>query len=215
MFEEILEELAAKVIEYDKEGAVKTAKKALESGIDPVVAIQQGLAKGIKIVGEKFECNEVFLPHLVMASDAMMAAVKEIEPSIPRESLNKIRTGTVVMGTVRGDIHDIGKNIVATMLRAGSFEVNDLGHDIQQRKFIEEAENSQANIIAMSSLLTTSMMEQKELIEDLNKKNLRTKYIVMVGGGPVNQQWAEDIGADGYGRDAKDALEKAKQLMQR
>ena len=210
---QILERLANAVMNYNAEEAAVAAREAIEAGIDPMKAIHEGLGKGIKIIGDKFERSEVFLPHVVMAADAMMAGVKVLEPKISPEKMKSVNLGTIVIGTVKGDIHDIGKNIVAIMLRAAGFKVHDLGVDVPSRTFIEKAEQVKADIIAMSGLLTMSLPEMKDVIQELERKGLRQKYKVVVGGGPVTRQWAQEIGAEGYGVDAVEAVAVCKKIL--
>jgi len=210
---QILERLANAVMNYNAEEAAVAAREAIEAGIDPMKAIHEGLGKGIKIIGDKFERSEVFLPHVVMAADAMMAGVKVLEPKISPEKMKSVNLGTIVIGTVKGDIHDIGKNIVAIMLRAAGFEVHDLGVDVPSRTFVEKAEQVKADIIAMSGLLTMSLPEMKDVIQELERKGLRQKYKVVVGGGPVTRQWAQEIGAEGYGVDAVEAVAVCKKIL--
>jgi corrinoid protein of di/trimethylamine methyltransferase len=210
---QILEKLANAVMNCNAEEAAAAAREAIEAGIDPLKAIHEGLGKGIKIIGDKFERSEVFLPHVVMAADAMMAGVKVLEPKISPEKMKSVNLGTIVIGTVKGDIHDIGKNIVAIMLRAAGFEVHDLGVDVPSRTFVEKAEQVKADIIAMSGLLTMSLPEMKDVIQELERKGLRQKYKVVVGGGPVTRQWAQEIGAEGYGVDAVEAVAVCKKIL--
>jgi len=210
---QILKELANVVLEFDEDAAKAVAQRALEAGIDPSEAIDNGLRKGLETVGKKFESGDLYLPHLIMASDAMLAAVKILEKAIPKERIHEAKLGTIVIGTVADDIHDIGKNIVIGMLRSAGFEVHDLGRDVPTTRFVETAEGVKADIIALSALMTTTMHRMKEVIDDLKSLGLRNKYRVMVGGGPVTREWAESIGADGYGENAPKAVEVAKKLL--
>jgi len=206
-----IERLRQAVLNYDEEAAKESAEEALKAGVDPVEAIERGLAAGIREVGEKFHRGEVFLPHVVLAADAMTAATGVLEPAIPKD--RGFKRVTIVLGTVEGDIHDIGKNVVAMMMKAAGFNVQDLGKDVKIDVFIEKAKEVNADIIGVSSLMTTTMPYQRELIRELERLGLRERFKVMVGGGPVTREWAENIGADGYGRDAKEAVESAKQLL--
>lgn len=210
---EILDSLAQAVLEYDKDKAVKLAKRALEAGINPIKALEQGLAKGIREVGEKFHRMEVFLPHLVMATEAMQAASNVLTAALPKEEAEKAIAGTVVLGTVKGDIHDIGKSLVATMLSAAGFKVIDLGVDVPIFEFLKKAKEANADIIALSALMTTTIGEQRDLIEELKRRGVRKKFKVLVGGGAVSKEWAEEVGADGYGGDMREAVEVAKKLV--
>ena len=211
----ILEKLAKAVIDGDEESAKKVAEEALKAKIDPVLAIKGGLTKGIEIVGKKFHDFEVFLPEVILAADAMKAAAAVLKPHIAAERAAEVMRGKAVIGTVRGDIHDIGKNLVAAMLEVAGFEVHDIGTDCPSTKFIEKAKEVGADIIGMSSLMVTSMYYQKEVIDYLKDMNERDKYWVMIGGGPITPEWAIKIGADGYGRFSDDAVEVANTLMEK
>ncbi|KUO42453.1 MAG: hypothetical protein APU95_00710 [Hadesarchaea archaeon YNP_N21] len=214
MSSEILEKLANAVITGDVDEARKVAEEALKANVDPLEAIKNGLAKGMDVIGKKFHNFEVFLPEVMLAADAMKAGIEILRPYLSAESAAKMSKGKVVIGTVFGDIHDIGKNLVAAMLEAAGFEVYDLGTDCPSTKFVEKAEEVKADIIAMSSLMVTSMFYQKEVVDFLKDAGEREKYWVMVGGGPVTPEWAKEIGAEGYGRFADDAVEVAKTLIE-
>jgi len=211
---EILESLAKAVEEYDKDKAVEMAKKALKDGIDPIKALEQGMGKGIREVSEKFQRMEVFLPNLVMAAEAMQAASNVLTSGLSKEKAEEAVAGVVVLGTVKGDIHDIGKSLVATMLSAAGFKVIDIGVDVPIFEMIRKAGDAGADIIAMSALMTTTVAEQRDLVEELKRRGVRNKFKVLVGGGAVNKEFADEIGADGYGRDMKDAVDVAKRLME-
>jgi corrinoid protein of di/trimethylamine methyltransferase len=210
---ELLEKLANAVIDGDEKVAKKVAKKVNAANVDPVKAIQEGLAKGMSVVGEKFSKFEIFLPNVMLAADAMKAGLSILEPMIEEERKSEVTVGKVVIGTVFGDIHDIGKTLVATMLSVAGFEVHDLGCDVPSMKFIETAEEIEADIIAMSSLVTPSMFYQKDVINYLKDMQKRDRYYVIVGGGPITPAWAEEIVADGYGKYASDAVTIAKRLI--
>jgi len=210
---EIIKGLENAVINYNIEAAVELAKKALDAGIDPVKAIEEGLAKGIREVGEKFGRKEIFLSELIMAAEAMNSGLKVLEPEIKKRKTERKSLGKVLIGTVAGDIHDIGKTIVAAMLTANGFEVIDLGVDVSVETFVEKVREIQPHILALSALLTTSMPMQKEVIEALKKAGLRHRVKVMIGGLPVTSKWAEEIGADGYAANAAEAVEVAKKLV--
>jgi corrinoid protein of di/trimethylamine methyltransferase len=211
--EEILACLKNAVINCDSDAAVSAAKRAIEAGINPIKAIESGLAEGIKIVGERFERFEAFLPHLVIASDTMTAAVKVLEPYILEKKLKIPTLGKVVIGTVEGDIHDLGKSIVGAMLRTAGFEVRDLGVDVPVEKFVEEAVAINADIIAISALLTSSRSGQKDVIDELWRRGLRGKFKVLVGGGAVTTEYAKAIGADAYAPNAIEVVRVAKALV--
>lgn len=211
MSEYIFNELAEAVILGDEERARNAAKKAIEMGVDPLKAINDGLMKGMRQVSEDFSNLKVYLPEVMLAAEAMKAALSILEPKILEKKLTEEKK-KVVIGTIQGDIHDIGKNIVALLLKANGFEVYDLGRDVPVDEFIKKAEEVKADIIAASTLLSTSMPYMEDLIKMLNERNLRDKYIVMVGGGPVTREWAKSIGADGYGEDGEEAVKVAKEL---
>ncbi len=211
--EEILRRLSEAVQSYDSEAAAEAARAATEIGISPVISIEKGLAVGLRVIGDKFEEGELWLPHLVLGAEAMEAAVKVLEEHMPLEELEATRKGTVVIGTVEGDLHDLGLRIVASMLRANGFKVHDLGCDTSSLSFIDKAKEAKADIIAVSSLMTTTMPFMKDIIEALEAAGIRDQYKVLVGGGPVSEEWAKLIGADGYGRDAAEAVRTALQLV--
>lgn len=198
---------------FDTEAAVAAAKDAVALKIDPVKAIEEGLAKGLREIGDKFEKGELYLPHLIMGADAMEAAIKVLEGGMGGGSLESISKGTVVIGTVEGDIHDLGLRIVASMLKANGFKVYDIGINKKSVDFIDKAKEVNADIIAVSSLMTTTMPFMKDLIEALQAAKLRDKFFIIVGGGPVTERWSKEIGADGYGRDATEAVKVAKELI--
>jgi trimethylamine corrinoid protein len=210
---EILANLKAAIIEGDNDKAQKNAREALSSKIDPLKAVEEGLSKGMAVVGENFENGEVFLPELLTAADTFAAAMEILKPEIEAQKRQMGKTGTILIGTVKSDVHTIGKNIVATVLETQGFNVVDIGIDNPSLKFIEEAQKVKADVIALSSLMTTTMPGQKEVIDTLKELKLREKYFVIVGGGPVTQEWADKIGADGYGKSAMQAAELVKRLM--
>jgi len=203
---EILENLKSAVIEGDEDKARESAMEALQANIDPLEAMQMGLAKGTDAVGEQFERGEAYLPELMMAGDAFKAAMEVLNPEIKRQQQDVEDVGTVVITTVKGDLHSIGKNIVATVLETNGFKVVDVGVDKGALEIIQEAEKANADAIGLSALMSTTMPGQKEVIDALIELNLRDKYRVIVGGGPVTQAWADEIGADGYGKDAVAAV---------
>ena len=211
--DEILRSLSDAVLNFDSDAAADAARATVASNINLVKAIEEGLAKGLREVGDRFERGELWLPHLMLGAEAMEAAVKILAEHIPKEELETTSRGTVVIGTVEGDIHDLGLRIVASMLRANGFKVHDLGCDTRSLNFIEKAKEVDADIIAASSLMTTTMPFMKDLIEALEAAGLRDRFKVLVGGGPVTEEWANEIGADGYGRDAAEAVRVAKELI--
>jgi corrinoid protein of di/trimethylamine methyltransferase len=211
--ENILQDLTSSVIEGDSAKAEATAKRALEGGVDPLVAITDGLNKGMAQVGNDFSKLKVYLPEVMMAADAMKVALAILEPAALKRDSSSIKKRKVVIATILGDIHDIGKNIVALLMRANGFEVYDMGRDIPVDAMINKALDTQSDIIAASTLLSTSMPYMEDLLKLLKERNLREKFTVMVGGGPVTREWAEEIGADGYGDDGDEAVRVAKELL--
>jgi len=210
--DDILKRLCEAVVNGDDAAAKAVAEEALEAAVDPVVAIRRGLSKGASILGEKFEKLEVFLPHLMLAADAMKAGVAALKPAIEAKRA-KATFGKIVIGTAAGDIHDIGKNLVATFLSAAGFEVYDLGVDVSPKMFVEKGEEFGADIIAISSLMAASAAYLKDVIELLKARNIREKYKVLIGGTAVFEEFADEIGADGYGRHVDDCVKIAKRLI--
>jgi len=209
----ILDRLTMAIIGGDEISAKETSEECIAAGVDPLEAIKRGAAGGMKVVGEKFRNFEIFLPEVMLAADAMKACMAVLVPKISEERKSETSLGKVVIGTAAGDIHDIGKNLVATMLSVAGFEVYDLGTGVSPKRFVETAEEVKAAVIALSSLLTTSLAYMEDVIKLLKDTNLRNKYYVVVGGGPVTPEWAEKIGADGYGRYAEDGAEICKKLV--
>ncbi len=213
MSDALFQSMAQSIIDGDPDAAADLARKAIEAGIDPLEAINKGFVPGVDYVGEQYSKGEMFLPDLVLAGEAMKAAIAVLEPEIARQGGQRQTLGTVVIGTVEGDIHDIGKTLVATMLSVGGFRVYDLGVDVPIAKFVEKAREVNADIVGMSALLTTTMVRQRDVIEALEDAGLRARVKVMVGGAPVTRAWAQEIGADGYSEDAIGAVAVAKQLV--
>jgi corrinoid protein of di/trimethylamine methyltransferase len=215
MSQEILDRLAKAVMGGDEEAAKKAAQEAIDAKMDPLDAIKNGLSKGMEVIGKKFGNFEVFLPEVMLAADAMKAGIGVLRPYISADKMAEGSKGKVVIGTVYGDIHDIGKNLVATMLEVARYEVYDLGNDIPPKKFLEKAKEVNADIIGMSCLLTPSMYYQKDVIELMKDMGIRDKIWVMVGGAPITPDWTKEIGADGWGRHAEDAVIVANLLMEK
>lgn len=211
--EELFNKLSEAVMACDSEAVVELAKRVIERGIDPVEAIEKGLSKGAVAVGEKFDKMEIFLTGLMMAADAMKAGMDVLLPQISKDKV--VTRGKVVSGTVKGDIHDIGKNILVALLRANGFDVYDLGVDVTTSKFIEEAEKVEADIITLSALMSSTVGGQKDVIEYLKETGRREKFIVMVGGGPTTREWVEEIGADGWAETATEAVKVALGLIKK
>ncbi len=209
--EDILRRAAKSVLDADQEEAEKVAREALKLGIDPFIVINEGFSKGMAEAGELFERGELFLPHLIVASEGMVSAVNILEEAMPKQEEKKV--GVAVIGTIEGDIHDIGKGIVATMLRVYGFEVHDLGRDVPLKTFVETAKRVNADIVGTSALMTTTMAGQKVLEQEMKKAGLRDKVKTMVGGAVVTQRWSNKIGADAYAENAMEAVAKARELI--
>ncbi|WP_330641541.1 MULTISPECIES: corrinoid protein [Faecalicatena] len=201
--------------EFLQKGRAKNVKalvqQALDEGIDPKEILNEGLLSGMMIIGAKFKNNEVFVPEVLVAARAMNTGLSVLEPKLVE--IGNEPVGKAVIGTVQGDLHDIGKNLVVMMLKGAGFEIYDLGVDVQPTAFIDKAEEIGADLICMSALLTTTMPRMQDCIDQLNEKGLRGKYIVMIGGAPVNDSFAQQIGADYYTPDAATAAEVAKQAV--
>jgi len=204
--DELLRSMNEAIVAGNKAAAAALGAEAVRSGADLLEVIEKGYVPGLQRVGELWEQGEYFLPELISSAEAMKAAMAVLKPELDRKNIEARGGGKVVIGTVEGDIHDIGKNLVASMLQAGGFEVYDLGADVKLERFIEKAEAVGAGIICLSALLTTTMTNQKRLIGLLREKGLRDKYKVLVGGAPASHKWADEIGADGYAENAVAAV---------
>ena len=213
MSEELFKQMAQSIIEGEKETAVELAQKSIELGIPPLDAITKGFVVGVNYIGDLFGKGEAFLPELVMSGEAMKAAVVVLEPELVKLGEAREMLGRVVLATVEGDIHEIGKTLVGTMLSASGFEVFDLGVDQPAEKIIGKALEVNANLIGMSALLTTTMVRQREVIEELDKEGLRPRIKEMVGGAPTSPEWAERVGADAYAENAVEAVRAARELL--
>ena len=211
MKEEMFEKLAQTIIDGEPEDAAALAKEALEQGLDPLECITNGLTKGIQKVGELFANGEYFLPELIIGADAMKEALEVLEPALVGDQKREV-VANVVLGTVEGDLHEIGKTLVATMLTANGFKVKDIGVDQSASAFVDAVKEVDATIIGASALLTTTMLQQEKLIQALEEAGLRKKVKVMVGGAPVTEAYAKKIGADGYAEDAISAVNLAFRL---
>ena len=208
----IFEQIVEATVSGDEERCVALARQVLDSGTDPLQAIEQGYTKGMTIVGEKFSRMEYYLPELIRCADAMKAAMDVLKPHLGKNQDSNIQ-GSVVIGTIQGDLHDLGKNIVKTMLLAAGLTVHDLGCDVQVRSYIDKAEELDADVIAASAILTTTMAYMPDLVNLLGDMKLRDRFKVMVGGAPVTPEYAGEAGADGYGENAAEAVEMAKALV--
>jgi 5-methyltetrahydrofolate--homocysteine methyltransferase len=212
MSEEILARLTQAVVDGEPEEAEELARQALEEGLDPLTCINEGLTPGIDRVGELFASGEYFLPDLIIGGDAMKAALQVLEPALTGDQGRDI-LGHVVLGTVEGDLHEIGKTLVGTMLTANGFQVTDIGVDKPAAEFVAAVKETGATLVGASALLTTTMLHQREVIEALQEAGLRQQVKVMIGGAPITDSWAEKIGADGYAEDAISAVALAKALV--
>lgn len=206
-----LQALADNIIKGKKNPAVELTNQALAEGIDPQTVITEGLIAGMAVVGSKFKANEFYVPEVLIAARAMKECMAILKPLLAETGARPV--GTVVIGTVKGDLHDIGKNLVAMMLQGNGFEVIDMGVDVSPEKFIEAAKENKAEIIALSALLTTTMPGMKQTIDAMEAAGVRGEVKVMVGGAPVTQKFADEIGANGYAPDAASAVDTAKVLM--
>jgi corrinoid protein of di/trimethylamine methyltransferase len=213
MANELFQKMAQSIIDGDSDVAVELAKQAIAQGTDPLEAISNGFVVGVNKVGEAFSIGEVYLPELVMAGEAMKAAIAALEPEMKKRGAERQILGKVVLATVEGDIHAIGKSLVGTMLSVSGFQVFDLGVDVPTAKIVEKVTEVNANIVALSALLTTTMVKQREVIEALEKASIRESVKVMVGGAPVTRDWVQKIGADGYSEDAIGAVEVARHVL--
>ncbi|HEY44222.1 MAG TPA: cobalamin-binding protein [Anaerolineae bacterium] len=214
MVTDLLADIKENLINGDQERTVELTKIALENGIEPMTIVNSALAVGMQIVGDRYSTGEFFLPNLVAAGVTMQNALSILEPELQARHEEVQRVGKVVIGTVKGDIHEIGKSLVATMLSCNGFEVYDVGVDVPTEIFIAKVAETEADLLGLSALLTTTMTMQRQIIEELEKADLRDRVKVMVGGAPVSGEWAESIGADGYAEDAMAAVRLAKLLMQ-
>ena len=211
MTSKIYETAIEAIVSGDAALATETAKKGLGEGIDPLELLNQGFIPGISKVGDMFEVGTLFIPELILSAKAMQDATDIINAAIPEN--NRQVQGRFLIGTVKGDVHDIGKTIVISLLKANGFEVRDLGRDVSTDRFIKEADDFKADIIGTSSLLTTTMPAQKELEDELKKAGLKERYKTMVGGAPVTQRWANKIGADAFAENASTCAKVARELL--
>ncbi len=198
------------IIDADQEAVVELAQKYLNDDLNPVEMIEKGLSEGIRKLGDLFDRGEVFLPHLIIASEAMTAAVKVLEQAMPADQVGK-KLAKVVLGTVEGDVHDIGKGIVATMLRVYGFEVFDLGRDVPIATFVKKVKEVGADVVGSSALMTTTQVGQKALEQALKDAEIRDKLITMVGGAATTEHWAAKIGATFWAENAGDTVTKLKE----
>ena len=213
MSDELLAQISQSLVDGDPDATFSLTEKALGAGLEPLKIIREGLMPGMNIVGDYFARGDYFLPDLIIAADGMKRAMELLEPELRARQQSLETPGVVVIGTVKGDIHEIGKSLVGTMLSANGFKVYDLGVDVPTASFIAKLKETNANLLGLSALLTTTMTMQREIIKTLVAEGLRSQVKVMVGGAPVTRSWAEDIGADGYAEDAMGAVALAKRLV--
>lgn len=211
--ERIFKEMADAVIAGLPDEARELANEALRAGIDPLAAIDQGFKPGMDVVGEGFANGELFIPDLMMSGEAMKAAIAALEPELMKRQQQRRVLGKVVMGTVQGDIHEIGKTLVGTMLSANGFEVRDLGVDVSPQQFVDAVRQVNADVVGLSALLTTTILNQEAVILTLKETGLRDQVKVIIGGVPASPEWAEEIGADAYAENAAEAVEVIKRLV--
>jgi len=211
--EELFEKMYQAILKGEKEEAASLARISTEKNISPLEAIHRGFVRGMEEVGIRFESEEMYLPELVMAADAMISAMGVLEGEIKKGAERPKRIGRAIAGTVYGDIHDIGKNIVCTLFTVNGFEVIDLGTGVPTDLFVEKVSEEKPDLLLLSALLTTTMPGQREVIEALTRAGLRNSVKVLVGGAPVSQNWADEIGADGFGRNAVEGVSIAKELI--
>ncbi|MCX5839835.1 MAG: corrinoid protein [Deltaproteobacteria bacterium] len=203
---EIVQGLYMGILVFDKANTIKMAQAAIDQDLDIPEIIQQAMTPAIVEVGKRFEAGKLYLPELQLSADVFSRAMEVLHPKLLELKINLKPKGRVIIGTVKGDMHSIGKDLVGTMLKVGGFEVTDLGIDVPTFTFLEQAEKTNANVIALSALLTTTMPAQREVIEALIEQKLRNKFKVIVGGAPIDQKWADKIGADAYGENAMVAV---------
>jgi len=212
MANDILAEITRSLVECEPDLTAELTQKALTDGTEPLVIINRGLVPGMDIVGQRFQTGEYFLPQMVIAANAMTQAMEFLEPELRARQEVSESAGTVVIGTVKGDIHEIGKSLVGTMLAAHGFRVHDVGIDVSAAMFVEKVKETRADLLGLSALLTTTMTAQREVVRALEEAGIRDQVKIIVGGAPVTQEWAETIGADGYAEDVVGAIEVSKRL---
>jgi len=211
--EELFEAMCQSVIDGDPDEAMELARESLTEGVDPLESIDKGYVPGIHHVGDRFHTGEMYLPDMMAAARAMQQAITVLEPEMLARASKRQVVGRVVIGTAKGDIHEIGKNLVGMMFMADGFEVHDLGVDVTPDQFVDKVREVGANVVGVSALLTTTMLGQRAVIQALSDAGLRDGVKVIVGGAPVNRAWAAEIGADGYGEDAVGAVAITRTLL--
>ena len=207
------EKLAKSVIDGDPDSVRRIIKEMIKTEKDPLEIVENGLTKGIKIVGEKYGCGDIFLTDLLMSADAMKVGMNVIAPEIKKQNKELKKMGSMVIGTVEGDIHDLGKNIVIALFSANGFDVEDLGVDVSVKEFIDKVKEIKPNILGLSALMTSTIPRQRDILNELTSNGIRDQVKVMIGGAAVNEKYSNEIGADGYAENAIDAIELAKKLI--
>lgn len=209
--DELFGALAEAVVKFNQSQVEQLAHQAIENGFDAYEAINRGLSPGIEVVGKRFSQGEYFIPELLMAAKAMMKGVEILKPHI--SGLQTSEKGVIVIGTVKGDVHNIGKDIVSMFMESSGFEVHNLGVNVEHKIFMEKAEEFRADIVGLSALMSTTMNHMKSIVELFKQESLRDKYLIMVGGAPVSQKWCEVVGADAFAPNAGKAVEIAQNLL--
>ncbi|MDR1732101.1 MAG: cobalamin-dependent protein [Synergistaceae bacterium] len=211
---QLISDISQAILDFDEDAAIKAAKEIIAAGADPVKAVS-AMGDALNSLGDQFQKMEVFLPEIILASDALKAGLTILEPEILKKQTNSESRPVVIIGTVKGDVHQVGKDMVSTMLLTAGYDVRDLGVDVAPSRFLEEANKFDAKVIAASALMSTTLPVQKDLIDFLEAKNVRRNYKVIVGGGVATKEWAARIGADGYSQDAIGAVQVVNQLLGR
>ena len=210
---ETFEQLKQSIVDQDEDAVLAAVEKALAEGIAPKAVIDEGLLPGLNVIGEQFECEDIFLPELMQAALAFQSAMTVLEPKIKESGGEGPKKGRIVLGTVKGDMHSIGKNILRLLFETSGFEVWDLGIDVDLFHFVDKAREVDADIIAISALLTTTLVGQRDVIEALEAQGTRDKYKVIIGGGATTKEWADSIGADGWAATAYEAVTLSTRLV--
>lgn len=205
----ILEGLKQAVLDYDAEGGVNLVRQGLDQGVSPLRLIDDGLSRGIAIIGQKFQAMEIFLPELMMAAKVFLEAMKVLEPAILEMGGGRQKRGVAVIGTVKGDVHSIGKDLFGTLLKVAGFEVHNLGVNVHPGRFVEKVQETEAQIVGLSALMTTTMPSMREVIEFFEAGGLRERHTILIGGGPVTEAFCRKITADAYGETAQDGVQLA------
>ncbi len=213
MSKDLLKKITATLIEGEPDEVTALTQQALDAGLTPLDIVNEGLMPGMNVVGDKFQSGEYFLPHLIIAATGMQQSMALLDPVLKARQEKVEHAGVFLIGSVAGDIHEIGKTLVATMMAASGFQVHDLGVDVPTATFVDKVKETGANLLGLSALLTTTMTVQREIIDALEEAGIREQVKVILGGAPVSQAWADTIGADGFAEDAVGAIDLAKSLL--